>query len=326
MLYLGVSMKKSWFLIVLIFFMAGCKSKPTSLADDQEVTPDEFIEFFPEMNLPYNLTDSASVFKKNNDSSLIGYKVFAQIVGDTVLSKHFGTKTRPRIYPIGRVPVKKGETYILIKAIAPAKRGVYLLAFDKKDSFKAALPLLVIDNDQQSTQSAEIDKSYTITTMRQRKKLDGTSTYRKEVFVFSSDLEQYTLILTESNEGPAGMEDIVNPLDTVSRRHKYAADYVKDKRNIVSVREGKNGNHVRFFIHFEKDKGACKGELRGEANFVQPTVAVYRQSGDPCVLEFTFTSNSVSLKELEGCGNYRDIRCFFEGSFPKKKEVKPKKK
>ena len=317
---------KYWLLIIPLLVLAGCKSKPTSLADDQAVTSDEFIEFFPEISLPYNLTDSASIFKKNNDSVLIGYKVFAQIVGDTVFSKQFGAKTRPKIYPVGRVAVKKGETYLLIKAIAPAKRGVYLLTFDKRDSFKAALPLLVVDNDPQSTQSAELDKRYAITTMRQRKLKDATTTYRKDVYVFSADLGQYALILTESNETPGEVEDIVNPLDTLSRRHKYAADYVKDKRNIVSIREGKNGNHVRFFIHFEKDKGECKGELRGEANFVQPTVAVYRQSGDPCVLQFTFTSNSVSLKELEGCGNYRDIRCFFEGSFPKKRETKPKKK
>ncbi len=317
-------MKNSWFLIIPFIIFACCKSKPTSLADDQTVTPEEFIEFFPELGLPYNLSDTASIFKKNNDSALIGYKVFTQIVNDSVLSKHFGTKARPKIYPIGRVPVKKGETYVLIKAIAPANRGVFLLTFDKRDSFKAAMPLLVVDNDPLSTQSAEMDKRYAITTMRQRKLKDGTGTYRKDVYVFN-DLG-YTLILTESNEGRGVAEDIVNPLDTLSRRHKYAADYVKDKRNIVSVREGKNGNHVRFFVHFENDKGACKGELRGEANFVQPTVAVFRQSGDPCVLQFTFTSNSVTLKELEGCGNYRDIRCFFEGSFPKKKETKPKKK
>lgn len=318
-------MKNSWLLAILLLILSGCKSKRTSLSDDQAVTPEEFIEFFPEIKLPYVIADTASLFKKNNDSALIGYKVFTQMVGDTVLSRQFGSKTRPRIYPIGRVPVKKGETYILIKAIAPAKRGVYLLAFDKKDAFKAALPLLVVDNDPRSTQWGEMDKRHTITTMRQRKKADGTSTYRKDVYAFT-DPGQFTLILTESNEAQNTAADILNPLDTFPRRHKYAADYVKDKRNIVSIREGKNGSHIRFFIHFEKDKGACKGELRGEASFVQPTVAVYRQSGDPCVLQFTFTSNSVTLKELEGCGNYRDIRCFFEGSYPKKRETKPKKK
>lgn len=319
-------MKNSWLPVILLLILSGCKGKPTSLADDQVVTSEEFIEFFPEISLPYNLSDSASLFKKNNDSTLIGNKVFMQIVKDSVMTRLFGAKAKPRIYPIGRVQVKKkGETYVFVKAITPAKRGVYVLAFDKKDSFKAALPFLVLDSDAQSAQSAEMDKSQTITTMRQRRKTDGTSTYRKEVYVFT-DLGQYTLILTESNEDKAGAEDIVNPLDTLPRRHKYAADYTTDKRNIVSIREGKNGSQIRFFIHFEKDKGTCKGELRGEASFTQPNVAVFRQSGDPCVLQFTFTNNSVSLKELEGCGNYRDIRCFFEGSYPKKKEAKPKKK
>ncbi|HYF29845.1 MAG TPA: hypothetical protein VD993_01885 [Chitinophagaceae bacterium] len=318
-------MKNFWLPAILLLMIAGCKSKRTSLADDQEVTAEEFIDFFPEIKLPFNLTDTAALFRRNNDSTLIGYKIFTQMVRDSVLARQFGSKARPRIYPIGRVPVKKGETYLFIKAIAPAKRGVYLLTFDKRDSFKAALPLLVIDNDPQTFQSAEMDNRHTITTMRQRRKPDGTNTYRKDVYVYS-DPGQYTLILTESNETQTTAPDIVNPLDTFSRRHKYAADYVKDARNMVSIREGKNGSNVRFFIHFEKDKGACKGELRGEANFVQPTVAVYRQSGDPCVLQFSFTSTSVTLKELEGCGNYRDIRCFFEGSFPKKRDAKPKKK
>jgi hypothetical protein len=29
------------------------------------------------------------------------------------------------------------------------------------------------------------------------------------------------------------------------------------------------------------------------------------------------------MKEVEGCGNHRDIKCFFEGTYPRKKE-KPK--
>lgn len=320
-------MKNTWLLAIIPFLiLVACKGKPASLTDDQSVTPEEFIAFFPEMSLPYIVTDTASLFKKNNDSAIIGSKVFTQMVGDSILTRYFGAKARPRVYPVGKVQVRKGETYIFVKIIAPAKRGVYLLTFDKKDAFKAALPLLVLDNDPLTTQMADMDRRHTITTMRQRKKPDGTATYRKDVFVYN-DLGQYTLILTESNEDQATAPDVLNPLDTLPRRHKYAADYVKDKRNMVSIREGKNASNVRFFIHFEKDKGECKGELRGEANFTQPNVAVFRQSGDPCVLQFTFTATSVTLKELEGCGNYRDIRCFFEGSFPRKKEpVKPKPK
>ena len=75
------------------------------------------------------------------------------------------------------------------------------------------------------------------------------------------------------------------------------------------------------------EKGTCKGELRGEASITSPNVAVYRENGDPCVLQFTFGANAVTMKEVQGCGNYRDIKCFFEGTYPRKKEKpKPAKK
>ena len=78
-----------------------------------------------------------------------------------------------------------------------------------------------------------------------------------------------------------------------------------------------------FFIHFDKNNGACTGELKGEAIIKSPTVAEYREGGDPCVLRFTFTTGSVILKEEEGCGSHRGLRCSFDGSFARKKEPKP---
>ena len=51
--------------------------------------------------------------------------------------------------------------------------------------------------------------------------------------------------------------------------------------------------------------------------------AEYREAGDPCILKFIFTAGSVSLKE-EGCGSRRGLQCLFDGSFPKKKVIKPK--
>ncbi|HYE53873.1 MAG TPA: hypothetical protein VD996_03490, partial [Chitinophagaceae bacterium] len=203
----------------------------------------------------------------------------------------------------------------------PSKKVLYLLTFDKDKTFKAALPMLVPDTDPQTQQISGMDSRYTITQVRQRKKTDGQVTYRKDAYVYNN-IGTYTLILTESNEDLATTGVILNPLDTLERKHKYAGDYTRDKRNIVSIRDGKSAKHIRFFVHFEKDKGTCRGEIRGEATFVQPNIAEYRESGDPCVLQFRFTSNAVTLHEMEGCGNYRDIKCFFEGSFPKKRAPK----
>jgi hypothetical protein len=317
-------MKNSWLLTVALLILFSCKSKRTSLADDQSVTSDEFVEFFPDLRLPFTIADSV-LLKKSNDSLLIGYKTFTQLTSDTVLSRHFGSNARPKLYPVGKVPVKKAETYLIIKAITADKKGVYLLAFDKKNVFKASMPLLIRDNDPQTVQTGGMDSRYTIYTNRLVKKADGTSTYRKNAYVYNSE-GMYTQILTESNEEASANSAVVNPIDTFTRRHKYAGDYIKDKRNMIAVRDGRNGKGIRFFVHLEKEQGACKGELRGEASFTQPNIAVYRENGDPCVLQFVFTASSVSMKELEGCGNYREIKCFFEGSFPKKKEPKPKKK
>lgn len=310
-------MKNSWLLLIVFLLLLSCKGKRTSLADDETVTNAEFVEFFPELRVPFTIADS-TLQQKQSDSLLIGNKVLAQFIGDSILKKQFG-KAVPKVYPIGRIGVKKAETYVLIRAVAPGKRVAYALAFDKENNFSAALPLLVQDADPQTSQSATIDSRYTIFINRQRRQADGNIEYRKDAYVYNT-VGEYTLILTESNAEVELTGNVVNPLDTLARKHKYSGDYVRDKRNMVSVRDGKNEKTMRFFVHFEKDKGECRGEIKGEASFVKPNVAVYRESGDPCVLQFSFSAGAVVLQEVEGCGNYRDIKCFFEGSFPRKKK------
>ncbi len=75
-----------------------------------------------------------------------------------------------------------------------------------------------------------------------------------------------------------------------------------------------------------KNNGECIGELKGEAILKGTNKAVYREPGEPCVLEFTFTSSSVTVKETEACGSRRGLRCSFDGVYPRKKDPKPTKK
>jgi hypothetical protein len=89
------------------------------------------------------------------------------------------------------------------------------------------------------------------------------------------------------------------------------------------VRDNNKQGRITFFIHFEK-RSNCIGELKGEASFTSGNTAVYRAPGDPCVLQFNFTSSSVSMKEVEGCGSHRGVDCLFEGVYPKKREAKKK--
>jgi len=315
-------MKLGW-VFLLIPFMLGCGNKKSS-NDAGVMDVKDFFKLFRPVKLPYTISDT-SLIKLAKDTPVISTELLGQFVSDTVLAKQFGSG-KPKIYPAGRVEVKKSETYLFAKAISGAKKVAYLFTFDNENKFRAALPLVVSDNDPQTAQVAAMDTKYTISINSQRKKENGEVAYKREAYVYNN-IGVYTLILTETNEDVTSTAEIINPLDSLPKKNKLSGDYLYDKRNFVSVRDGRHPSQLRFFVHFEKDKGNCKGELRGEANLTSPNVAVYRENGDPCVLEFTFGASTVSMKEVQGCGNYRDIKCFFEGTYVRRKEKpKPAKK
>jgi hypothetical protein len=157
-----------------------------------------------------------------------------------------------------------------------------------------------------------------------RRNADGSISEGKEVYGLNKETGKFMLIMTDALEN--NVTELVNPIDTFSRKYKYAADYGSGKLNLVSIRDGRKSDRLSFFIHFDKNSGGCTGDLKGEAIIKSPVVAEYRQGGDPCVLRFTFTSSSVIVKEVEGCGSHRGLRCSFDGTFSKKKEPKPVKK
>jgi len=168
-----------------------------------------------------------------------------------------------------------------------------------------------------------MDSKYTVTKTVLKKNAEGQFNEAKKVYILNAEAHTFSLIM--SDEGVTDQkQDIINPIDTFPHKNKYSGDYVKDKRNYICVRDGKNPSVILFFIHFEKDNGECTGELKGEATFHGTKTAIYRANGNPCVLEFVFSANNVSLKEMEACGSYRDIKCFFDGSYVKRKEPKPK--
>ncbi|RYY15398.1 MAG: hypothetical protein EOO04_28690 [Chitinophagaceae bacterium] len=130
------------------------------------------------------------------------------------------------------------------------------------------------------------------------------------------------LIFTEPNEDI--IENVINPIDTLPRKNKVSGDYVINKTNFISIRDGKDPSHISFFVHFEKDNSTCNGELKGAARFISPTTAQFKESGNPCTIQFDFKGNIVTMKEMEGCGSYRDIKCFFDGKYPREKESRQK--
>lgn len=311
---------KMMLLLLSIAVLAGCKQKKKpSLSGEDPVEVADFIDFFQPLTLSYHVGDTI-LDKKDKDSLLISYKVFTQFVPDSVTGKIFGKGVKPKIYAVGKAQVPKAETYLFIKGITAGKKVLFVIAFDKKEQFIAALPVLVPDQRKATTQSVTIDKKYTITKAVQRKNTDASISEGKDVYVLNTDAKSFMLILTEALEDK--VTELINPIDTLSRKHRYAADYGSGKMNLVSVRDGRKSDRITFFVHFEKNNGDCTGELKGEAVWISSNKAEYRQGGDPCILQFTFSSNAVSLKE-EGCGSRRGLNCSFDGSFPRKKYIKP---
>lgn len=281
---------------------------------EESISAEEFVESFPELKLPFALQDSL-LDNKLGDSALISIKLLQEFIPDSLYKKDF-KNARPKFYALGRVADKNEDNYLLIKAATATKQVAYMVCFNKEDVFKAGMSFVTNSSDRNVELEGSLDKKFTISRNRKKKARDGQIYYSRNVYVYNN-VGTFTLILMESNEVPED-EEVFNPIDSSAATFKWTGNYVKDKKNFISVRDGSKPNRLSFFIHFEKNNGECIGELKGEADMVQPATARYSASGDPCSLEFRFENNKVSVSELSGCGNHRGIKCFFNDSYPKK--------
>lgn len=309
-------------LLFWILAITACSNeKKNTTAEEEDVTAFNYEAFsarFKEATLPYELADSTLL--QNDDTTSIRSEVFAAYISDSIKTKLLGKATKIKYVPMVRLSRNNKEQYFVIKAMSGNKKSALLAVFDKDAKFLNAFPFLVPDSDPKTHQVSSIDKYFSITRAITRRMADDEMAEGKDVYAFDSDSGRFALVMTDILED--GSQELINPIDTLSRKNQYAGDYVKDKRNMVSIRDGRNENEISFFIHFERMNGECNGELKGTALMTSSKTAVYNTGGDPCRLEFHFTSKSVQLKEIEGCGQYRGVTCVIEGSFPKKKETK----
>lgn len=307
----------TFILLIAVVLLGSCKSrsKPTP-AGEKPVEVADFIAFFPQQSLPFSFTDSL-LNAREKDSLVIDTKVFSRFVPDSILAVVFGKNTKPKIYPLGRVG---NPPLLLVKAVTSSRKATFIVALDRKNQFVAALTAQRSDLPTILERTTTIDSKLTITKSQERKNRDGSISEGRDVYVLNEAGRNFSLIMTDAlDDKPA---ELVNPIDTLPRKNKVAADYTGGKMNLVSIRDGRRSDRLTFFIHFEK--GDCNGELKGEAMIKSPTLAEYREPGDPCVLQFKFTPSSITLAEEEGCGAHRGLRCSFNGTFARKKEVKPK--
>jgi hypothetical protein len=183
------------------------------------------------------------------------------------------------------------------------------------------MPLVVTDDDEKVT-TASIDKKLTIVINKEWTIKDDI--YYNRVIYAYNNVGVFTTVLTETNTDRRAGKVITNPLDTFPKKYHFSGDYLKGNKNIVSIRDGKNPDEYLFFVYFESgnEEEQCGGEIRGMMKMVSDKAGIFKGDGDPCQLNFDFTTNSVVVKETGSCGNYRGIKCFFNDTYTKKKETK----
>jgi hypothetical protein len=301
--------------LCLLFFVA-CKSKSKNGdKDENQFNYESFSEKFRKPVLPYQLSDTALL--SNKDTTSIRSSSFAAFLPDSIKRKVFGSGARIRYTALARISEPDAESYYILKAVSGSKKVALVFVFDKKNEPVGFFPFLVPDDDPATSQVSSIDKSFSITRAISKRMKNDVTAEGKDVYIYNEEAKNFTLIMTDPLDNSALA--VINPIDTFARKSRYAGDYTNGKRNIVSIRDAKNPGQVNFFVHFEKGED-CTGELKGTALMTSAKSAVFRQGGDPCVMEFNFTSRTVTIREVEGCGSHRSVTCVFEGTFTKKIE------
>jgi len=305
-------------LVLLSLFFIACSDndkKPSTGNNGEELNNADFTNSFRKVSLPYHLTDTGLL--ANKDTMSIQYNTFETYIPDSLSKLLFKKPEKIKYIPLVRIEEKGKEKYFLVKAVSGNQKATLIIAFDKKNNYAATFPFLVPDSDPKTTQTSTIDKAYSISRNLSRRVSDDEVIDGKDVYAYNPESKSFILIMTDLLDDGSG--ELLNPIDTFKKTHPFAADYFRGEKNIVSIRDGRAENEILFFIHFENKDKKCKGELKGKAVFTSPKSAVYREGGDPCVLELHFASSSVTIKEVEGCGSQRGLDCKFDATFTKKK-------
>jgi hypothetical protein len=310
-------------LAISFLLILSCKEKKADLSGDAPVKVNDFIAAFHPIQPPYTAADTN--IKKFADTLSIGSKVMGQFIPDSIIQSITGKEKKFIIHPVGRIEKEK-ETYLLANFVFPKKTQLATFVLDKKNKFLASKELLSSDNNDGYDHSLLINKEPTFMVSKEKMNTEKQLLqYTRTGWAYNNGIG-FTQVVHETNEDTKKNNTIINPIDTLPKKNKYSGNYIQDEKNFITLRDGKTPNSYWFFVHFEKSKGECIGELKGEMQMKTANTAIYSDNGDPCVIDFTFNGNEISVKEKGTCGNHRDIKCYFKDSYTKKKEATPKKK
>ena len=315
-----LSMRPSLYILLLLLFF-GCKDEKIDFSGDVPLKAEDFLKAFPKIQGSFQIADSNIVRKA--DTLRIGVKALKQFIPDSALAVYIGKDKKTVIKPVGIIEKEK-ENYLLINFSRQKKTTCVVFVTDKKLNYLASKELLSNQKSDGYYRFVTINKEPTFVINREKSGSDNVLKFTRSGWVYN-DAGIFMLVVTDSNEDPEKTA-VINPIDTLPRMNKLSGEYVKNDKNYISIRDGKDASHYLFFIHFEKDNGACIGELKGEFKLKTSGSAQYLQNGDPCIIDFKFEGAYVTVKEQGSCGNHRGIKCFFDDAYRKKREPKARKK
>jgi hypothetical protein len=311
------------FCLLGLLLLAGCRGDKKKIKSEEPVTVEDFLVPFPTVRLPYVFDDSL-LRKKSPDSLKLSLHAWKTMIPDSLYAAYFAGRPGLHLFAIGKLTDKNKGKYVFIKAVSEGNCSGYLFYFDKKNRLGGSMRMARVDDDEHEKSYGRIDNRFNISLVTEIYKPGGTNIVRESSYGLSDD-GVFVLIMTNTNGAVAG-RGVYNPIDTLPKRLKWSGDYVAGKNNIVSIRDGVVPREYRFFIHFVNEDGDCKGEVKGVAEVLSESKAKFTERDGPCGIEFRFSDNHVTIREVGGCGAYRDVSCFFEGAYAKKKQPKIKKK
>jgi hypothetical protein len=308
--------------LLILLALIGCAETKTDLSGNTPLKINDFNAAFKNIDLPIRINDTNLV--AFTDTIKIGRKALAQFLPDSVVDAIAPKLVKnSSIFTVGKIE-KETEYYLLLNNKDAKKQTVSVIAFSKKNVFLGYQILTQFDLTQKGSQfygkTLLINKEPTFLIEENKLDPEQVLTHEKKGWAYTE--QGFRLIYLDANVKPE-QKAILNPIDTLPTLNTFSGDYARDKKNFISLRDFGNANKYQFFLHFEKKEGTCVGELKGLLNF-NKNQATYSEKGDPCTIQFTITGNIIKIKEDGNCGNHRNMTCYFNDSYDKKRKKSKK--
>lgn len=313
-------MARNYFFLFLITLSFSCTDDSIDLSGNKPVKPEDFVKAFKVLATPNRIADTS--LNNLGDTLSISLAVLSQLIPDSSLSKLLGKNNKSyKINPVGKIEKEAKEKYLLVKFSNNKKIKLVAFVLSADNKYLCYLDLLSNANNDKYAHYVSVTGEPTFIISRE-KTISGNLFYTKNGLAFNESTGTFTAVVNDTNEDLAKANEIINPIDTLPRKNKYSGDYAADSRNFISLRDGKDQNTYLFFLNFDKNSGACAGELKAEMSISSTGTGVYHENGDPCTINFNFSKNSIHLQEAGNCGNYRGINCLIDYTYPRKKDKK----